>query len=238
MCWSRAAPQRHTHGCPPFFYHVPAPHAVGHLVRETRMTTLNLRRGRRIGPSISRTRASDEYVWYRWCGASGQTQEKKKKRFGVGHDDALGNSARTDVAAVILATPTLCTASQAMACLGRAASGESLADSLSDAEAIVEMPRIRVWARWAVTPGAQSHPPVLLGRWAGYSEFPPVVQTFSSGAPHDAAGQPRSWTDHLCATNWPYGGPVTYHTRSRIGRPRGTGARPPELVIAMDIRSS
>ena len=134
-----------------------------------------------------------------------KTQEVAR-RFGVGHvttnlEEAL---ARRDVDAVILATPTQLHAAQAIACLkaGKHVEVEiPIADRVSDAEAIVEMQR----NTGLVAMGGHtrrfnpSHQYVRRKILTGDLNIQHlVVQTFFFRRTNmNAAGQPRSWTDHL-----------------------------------------
>jgi len=168
------------------------------------------------------------------------------KRFGVGHvtTNLEETLARTDVEAVILATPTQLHASQALACLraGKHVEVEiPVADSLSDAEAIVEMQR----KTGLVAMGGHtrrfnpSHQYVRRKIIAGDLHIQHlVVQTFFFRRTNmNAAGQPRSWTDHLL---WHHAAHTvdlfTYQTRSRIEEANAVqGPIHPELGIAMDM---
>jgi 2-hydroxy-4-carboxymuconate semialdehyde hemiacetal dehydrogenase len=174
-----------------------------------------------------------------------KTQEIAK-RFGVGHvtTNLEETLARTDVDAVILATPTQLHASQAIACLkaGKHVEVEiPVADSLSDAEAIVEMQR----KTGLVAMGGHtrrfnpSHQYVRRKIIAGDLNIQHlVVQTFFFRRTNmNAAGQPRSWTDHLL---WHHAAHTvdlfTYQTRSRIEEANAVqGPVHPALGIAMDM---
>jgi 2-hydroxy-4-carboxymuconate semialdehyde hemiacetal dehydrogenase len=127
-------------------------------------------------------------------------------RFGVGHvtTNLEETLVRKDVDAVILATPTQLHASQAIACLkaGKHVEVEiPIADSLSGAEAIVEMQRkTRLVAMGGHTRRFNpSHQYVRRKIVAGDLNIQHlVVQTFFFRRTNmNAAGQPRSWTDHL-----------------------------------------
>jgi 2-hydroxy-4-carboxymuconate semialdehyde hemiacetal dehydrogenase len=174
-----------------------------------------------------------------------KTQEVAK-RFGVGHattnlDETL---ARADVDAVILATPTQLHASQALACLAAGKHVEveiPIADSVSGAEAIVEMQK----KTGLVAMGGHtrrfnpSHQFVRRKIVAGELNIQQlVVQTFFFRRTNmNAAGQPRSWTDHLL---WHHAAHTvdlfTYQTRSPIETASAVqGPIHPELGIAMDM---
>jgi 2-hydroxy-4-carboxymuconate semialdehyde hemiacetal dehydrogenase len=174
-----------------------------------------------------------------------KTQEVAK-RFGVGHvttnlDETL---ARRDVDAVILATPTPLHASQAIACLnaGKHVQVEiPIADSVSGAEAIVELQR----NTGLVAMGGHtrrfnpSHQYVRRKILTGDLNIQHlVVQTFFFRRTNmNAAGQPRSWTDHLL---WHHAAHTvdlfTYQTRGRIESASALqGPIHPELGIAMDM---
>jgi len=167
-------------------------------------------------------------------------------RFGVGHvttnlEDTL---ARKDVDAVILATPTPLHASQAIACLkaGKHVEVEiPIADTLSGAEALVEMQQ----KTGLVAMGGHtrrfnpSHQYVRRKILTGDLKIQHmVVQTFFFRRTNmNAAGQPRSWTDHLL---WHHAAHTvdlfTYQTRSRIEEASAVqGPIHPELGIAMDM---
>jgi 2-hydroxy-4-carboxymuconate semialdehyde hemiacetal dehydrogenase len=174
-----------------------------------------------------------------------KTQEVAK-RFGVGHvttnlDETL---ARKDVDAVILATPTQLHASQAIACLNAGKHVEveiPIADSLSGAEAIVELQR----NTGLVAMGGHtrrfnpSHQYVRRKILTGDLSIQHlVVQTFFFRRTNmNAAGQPRSWTDHLL---WHHAAHTvdlfSYQTRARIEAASVLqGPIHPELGIAMDM---
>ncbi len=174
-----------------------------------------------------------------------KTQEIAK-RFGVPHattnlDETL---ARTDVDAVILATPTQLHASQALACLkaGKHVEVEiPIADSVSGAEALVEMQR----TTGLVAMGGHtrrfnpSHQYVRRKILAGELNIQHlVVQTyFFRRTNMNAAGQPRSWTDHLL---WHHAAHTvdlfTYQAGSQVEiASAAQGPMHPELGIAMDM---
>ena len=174
-----------------------------------------------------------------------KTQEIAK-RFGVPHvttnlDETL---ARTDVDAVILATPTQLHASQALACLraGKHVEVEiPIADSSSGAEALVEMQkRTGLVAMGGHTRRFNpSHQYVRRKILAGELNIQHlVVQTFFFRRTNmNAAGQPRSWTDHLL---WHHAAHTvdlfTYQAGSPIEIANAVqGPMHPELGIAMDM---
>jgi 2-hydroxy-4-carboxymuconate semialdehyde hemiacetal dehydrogenase len=174
-----------------------------------------------------------------------KTQEVAR-RFGVGHvttnlDETL---ARRDVDAVILATPTQLHAAQAIACLkaGKHVEVEiPIADRLSDAEAIVEMQRNTGLVAMGghtrrFNPSHQYIRRKILTGDLNIQHL--VVQTFFFRRTNmNAAGQPRSWTDHLL---WHHAAHTvdlfTYQARSRIEEASAVqGPIHPELGIAMDM---
>ena len=174
-----------------------------------------------------------------------KTQEVAR-RFGVGHvttnlDETL---ARRDVDAVILATPTQLHAAQAIACLkaGKHVEVEiPIADRLSDAEAIVEMQRNTGLVAMGghtrrFNPSHQYIRRKILTGDLNIQHL--VVQTFFFRRTNmNAAGQPRSWTDHLL---WHHAAHTvdlfTYQVRGRIEAASALqGPIHPELGIAMDM---
>jgi 2-hydroxy-4-carboxymuconate semialdehyde hemiacetal dehydrogenase len=174
-----------------------------------------------------------------------KTQEVAK-RFGVGHattslEETL---ARKDVDAVILATPTQLHASQAVACLeaGKHVEVEiPIADSVSGAEAIVEMQKKTGLVAMGghtrrFNPSHQYVRRRILDGSLSIQHL--VVQTFFFRRTNmNAAGQPRSWTDHLL---WHHAAHTvdlfTYQTRSQIESANAVqGPIHPALGIAMDM---
>ena len=167
-------------------------------------------------------------------------------RFGVGHvttslDEAL---ARTDVDAVILCTPTPMHASQALACLkaGKHVQVEiPLADSLRDAEAVVELQKqTGLVAMCGHTRRFNpSHQYVRRKIVAGEVRIQHlVVKTFFFRRTNmNALGQPRSWTDHLL---WHHAAHTVdlfaYQTGGRIDAAHAVqGPVHQDLGIAMDM---
>ena len=179
----------------------------------------------------------------------GRVLEKTQEvatRFGIGHvttnlEDTL---ARKEVDAVILCTPTQLHASQALACLkaGKHVQVEiPLADSLSDAEAVVELQKkTGLVAMCGHTRRFNpSHQYVRQKIVSGDLRIQHlVVQTFFFRRTNmNAAGQPRSWTDHLL---WHHAAHTVdlfiYQTRGRIEAANALqGPIHPELGIAMDM---
>jgi len=179
----------------------------------------------------------------------GRVLEKTQEvaaRFGIQHvttnlEEVL---ARKDVDAVILCTPTQLHASQALACLkaGKHVQVEiPLADSLSGAEAVVELRK----ETGLVAMGGHtrrfnpSHQYVRRKIVAGDLKIQHLVaQTFFFRRTNmNAAGQPRSWTDHLL---WHHAAHTidlfTYQTGGRIDVAHAVqGPAHPELGIAMDL---
>jgi len=139
----------------------------------------------------------------------GRTREataEVARKYGVGHvaTDLDESLARSDVDAVILATPTQLHASQALACLkaGKHVQVEiPLADSLAGAEAVDrEQKRTGLVAMVGHTRRFNpSHQWVRRRIVAGEFAIQQMdVQTFFFRRTNiNALGQPRSWTDHL-----------------------------------------
>jgi 2-hydroxy-4-carboxymuconate semialdehyde hemiacetal dehydrogenase len=167
-------------------------------------------------------------------------------RFGVEHvttslDEVL---ARPEVDAVILCTPTQMHASQALACLksGKHVQVEiPLADSLRDAEAVVELQqKTGLVAMCGHTRRFNpSHHYLRRKIAAGDLAVQHLVADtfFFRRTNMNAAGQPRSWTDHLL---WHHAAHTvdlfTYQTGGRIDAAHAVqGAMHPELGIAMDM---
>ncbi|MDH5285344.1 MAG: Gfo/Idh/MocA family oxidoreductase [Betaproteobacteria bacterium] len=178
-------------------------------------------------------------------GRQREPTEDVARKFGVPHvaTDLAESLARSDVDAVILATPTQMHAAQAIACMdaGRHVQVEiPLADRLADAEAVV----------------AKQHSTGLVAMVGHTRRFNPShqwvhrrvergefrvqqmdVQTFFFRRKNmNALGQPRSWTDHLLWHHaahtvdlfaWQAGEIVDAHAMQ--------GPPHPELGIAMDM---
>ncbi len=174
-----------------------------------------------------------------------KTQETAAK-YGVEHvttnlEEVL---ARKEVDAVILCTPTQLHASQALACLaaGKHVQVEiPLADRVSDAEAVVALQRkTGLVAMCGHTRRFNpSHQYVRRKILAGELSIQHlVVQTyFFRRTNMNAAGQPRSWTDHLL---WHHAAHTvdlfTYQTQAPIVAAAGLqGPIHPDLGIAMDM---
>jgi len=167
-------------------------------------------------------------------------------RFGVGHvttnlDEAL---ARKDVDAVILCTPTQMHGSQALACLktGKHVQVEiPLADSLGDAEAVIEMQKgTGLVAMCGHTrrfnPSHQYLRKKILAGDLSIQHL--VVQTFFFRRTNmNALGQPRSWTDHLLWHHAAHTVDLFIHqTRGQIVEAKAVqGPVHPDLGIAMDM---
>ena len=167
-------------------------------------------------------------------------------RFGVEHvttslDEVL---ARPKVDAVILCTPTQMHASQALACLkaGKHVQVEiPLADSLCDAEAIVELQRnTGLVAMCGHTRRFNPSHQFVRGKIAAgeLAVQHLVADTFFFRRTNmNAAGQPRSWTDHLL---WHHAAHTvdlfSYQTGGRIDAAHAVqGPIHSELGIAMDM---
>ncbi len=179
----------------------------------------------------------------------GRVQDKTQEvaaRFGVGHvttslDEVL---ARKEIDAVVLCTPTPMHASQALACLkaGKHVQVEiPLADSLRDAEAVVELQKkTGLVAMCGHTRRFNpSHQYVRQRIAAGELRIQHLVaETFFFRRTNtNALGQPRSWTDHLL---WHHAAHTVdlfaYQTGGRIDTAHVVqGPVHPELDIAMDM---
>ena len=174
-----------------------------------------------------------------------KTQEVAK-RFGVGHatTNLEETLARKDVDAVILATPTQLHSSQALACLeaGKHVEVEiPIADSVGGAQAIVDMQKKTGLVAMGghtrrFNPSHQYVRRRILDGSLNIQHL--VVQTFFFRRTNmNAAGQPRSWTDHLL---WHHAAHTvdlfTYQTRSQIESASALqGPIHPGLGIAMDM---
>ncbi len=167
-------------------------------------------------------------------------------RFGVGHvttslDEVL---ARKEIDAVVLCTPTPMHAAQALACLkaGKHVQVEiPLADSLRDAEAVVELQKqTGLVAMCGHTRRFNpSHQYLRQKIAAGELNIQHLVaETFFFRRTNtNALGQPRSWTDHLL---WHHAAHTVdlfaYQTGGRIDAAHVVqGPVHPELGIAMDM---
>ncbi|MBK6394331.1 MAG: Gfo/Idh/MocA family oxidoreductase [Betaproteobacteria bacterium] len=179
-------------------------------------------------------------------GRTREATEEVAKRFGIGHvaTDLSESLARSDVDAVILATPTQMHASQAIACLaaGKHVQVEiPLADSLKDAESVhaAQQASGRVAMVGHTRRFNPSHQWVRRKVKAGEFLIHQMdVQTYFFRRTNiNALGQPRSWTDHLLWHHaahtvdlfaWQTGGEiVTAHAVQ--------GPIHPALGIAMDM---
>ncbi|MCP5025685.1 MAG: Gfo/Idh/MocA family oxidoreductase [Actinomycetia bacterium] len=179
-------------------------------------------------------------------GRTADATEAVAAEYGIGHwstslDDALALGA---VDAVILATPTQMHAAQAIACMeaGKHVQVEiPLADSLEDAEAVVEA-RARTGLVAMVGHTRRfnpSHQWVHQQIGAGDLEIQQMdVQTFFFRRTNtNALGQSRSWTDHLL---WHHAAHTVdlfaYQTGEEIVAANVLqGPRHPELGISMDM---
>ncbi len=179
----------------------------------------------------------------------GRVQDKTQEvaaRFGVGHvttslDEVL---ARKEIDAVVLCTPTPMHAAQALACLkaGKHVQVEiPLADSLRDAEAVVELQKkTGLVAMCGHTRRFNPcHQYVRRKIAAGELRIQHLVaETFFFRRTNtNALGQPRSWTDHLL---WHHAAHTVdlfaYQTGGRIDAAHVVqGPVHPELGIAMDM---
>jgi 2-hydroxy-4-carboxymuconate semialdehyde hemiacetal dehydrogenase len=167
-------------------------------------------------------------------------------KFGVAHvtNDLADSLAIREVDAVILCTPTQMHAEQALACLdaGKHVQVEiPLADSLADAEAVVQRQRetglvAMVGHTRRFNPSHQwVHRRVVAGE---LSVLQMDVQTyFFRRTNTNALGQPRSWTDHLL---WHHAAHTIDLFRWQAGADivvanAVQGPMHPQLGIAMDM---
>ena len=174
-----------------------------------------------------------------------KTQEAAKK-YGVGHATTeLAESLKLPgLDAVILATPTQMHAAQSIQCLqaGKHLQVEiPLADSLKDAEAVVEMQQktglvAMVGHTRRFNPSHQYvHKKIVAGE---FNIQQMDVQTyFFRRTNMNALGQARSWTDHLL---WHHAAHTVdlfaYQTRSAVVKANAVqGPIHPTLGIAMDM---
>ncbi|MDX9874301.1 MAG: Gfo/Idh/MocA family oxidoreductase [Spongiibacteraceae bacterium] len=167
-------------------------------------------------------------------------------RYGIGHvtTDLNESLARDDVDAVILCTPTQLHASQAIACMkaGKHVQVEiPLADSLQEAEEVVALQKeTGLVAMCGHTRRFNpSHQYVNKKIKAGEFNIQQMdVQTyFFRRTNMNAAGQPRSWTDHLL---WHHAAHTVdlfaYQTGGDIVQANAIqGPIHPDLGIAMDM---
>ncbi len=179
----------------------------------------------------------------------GRTEDATKavaEEYGIGHwsTDLADSLAMAEVDAVILATPTQMHAAQAIACMeaGKHVQVEiPLADSLEDAEAVVEtQARTGLVAMVGHTRRFNpSHQWVHQRIAAGEFKIQQMdVQTyFFRRTNTNALGQPRSWTDHLL---WHHAAHTVdlfaYQTGEQIVAANVLeGPVHPDLGIAMDM---
>jgi 2-hydroxy-4-carboxymuconate semialdehyde hemiacetal dehydrogenase len=179
----------------------------------------------------------------------GRTREatgEVARNFGIGHvaTDLDESLARSDVDAVILATPTQMHASQAIACLkaGKHVQVEiPLADSLKDAEAVHAAQKAA--GKVAMVGHTRRFNPShqWVHRRIRAREFAVLqmdVQTYFFRRTNiNALGQPRSWTDHLL---WHHAAHTVdlfgYQTGGEIVTAHAVqGPIHPTLGIAMDM---
>src|SRR4051812_30659254 len=174
-----------------------------------------------------------------------KTQEVAKK-YGIGHATTeLGETLkRSDVDAVILATPTQMHASQSIACLnaGKHVQVEiPLCDKLADGKAVVDAQKktglvAMVGHTRRFNPSHQFvHKKIKAGE---FNIQQMDVQTyFFRRTNMNALGQARSWTDHLL---WHHAAHTVdlfqYQTGSRVVKANAVqGPIHPQLGIAMDM---
>ncbi len=179
----------------------------------------------------------------------GRTREataEVAKRFRIAHvtTELAESLARTDVDAVILATPTQMHAGQTLACLaaGKHVQVEiPLADNLADAEAVLRAQRAsgKVAMVGHTRRFNPSHQWVRRRITAGDFRIQHMdVQTFFFRRKNiNALGQPRSWTDHLL---WHHSAHTidlfTYQTGGEVVAAHAVqGPVHPTLGIAMDM---
>jgi 2-hydroxy-4-carboxymuconate semialdehyde hemiacetal dehydrogenase len=174
-----------------------------------------------------------------------KTQEVAKK-YGIAHattslDETL---ARNDVDAVILATPTQMHAAQSIACMkaGKHVQVEiPLCDKLADGRAVVEMQKktglvAMVGHTRRFNPSHQFvHKKIQAGEF--HIQQMDVQTYFFRRTNMNAAGQPRSWTDHLL---WHHAAHTVdlfqYQTGSKVIKANAIqGPKHPQLGIAMDM---
>ncbi|MDB5796096.1 MAG: 4-carboxy-2-hydroxymuconate-6-semialdehyde dehydrogenase PmdC [Noviherbaspirillum sp.] len=168
------------------------------------------------------------------------------ERFGVGHvtTDLAESLARPDIDAVILCTPTQLHAAQAMACLraGKHVQVEiPMADTLADAEELVRLQqRTGLVAMAGHTRRFNpSHQWLHAKLRSGELKLQQLnVQTyFFRRTNMNAAGQPRSWTDHLLWHHACHTVDLFQHqTGEAVSRAHAVqGPIHPELGISMDM---
>ncbi|MBE7523650.1 MAG: Gfo/Idh/MocA family oxidoreductase [Burkholderiales bacterium] len=179
----------------------------------------------------------------------GRTREptaEVARRFGIGHvaTDLAESLARSDVDAVILATPTPMHASQSIACLeaGKHVQVEiPLADSLAGAQAVLAAQRAsgKVAMVGHTRRFNPSHQWVRRRILAGEFHLQQMdVQTYFFRRRNiNALGQPRSWTDHLL---WHHAAHTVdlfaWQARGEVITAHAVqGPMHPELGIAMDM---
>ena len=179
----------------------------------------------------------------------GRTREptaEVARRFGIGHvaTDLAESLARSDVDAVILATPPPMHASQSIACLeaGKHVQVEiPLADSLAGAQAVLAAQRAsgKVAMVGHTRRFNPSHQWVRRRILAGEFHLQQMdVQTYFFRRRNiNALGQPRSWTDHLL---WHHAAHTVdlfaWQARGEVITAHAVqGPMHPELGIAMDM---
>ena len=179
----------------------------------------------------------------------GRTREptaEVARRFGIGHvaTDLAESLARSDVDAVIPATPTPMHASQSIACLeaGKHVQVEiPLADSLAGAQAVLAAQRAsgKVAMVGHTRRFNPSHQWVRRRILAGEFHLQQMdVQTYFFRRRNiNALGQPRSWTDHLL---WHHAAHTVdlfaWQARGEVITAHAVqGPMHPELGIAMDM---
>ena len=171
--------------------------------------------------------------------------EEVARKFGVSHvaTELADSLARSDVDAVILATPTQLHAAQALACLdaGKHVQVEiPLADKLADARAVDA--KQRATGLVAMVGHTRRFNPSLqwVHRRVEKGEFHVQhldVQTFFFRRKNmNALGQPRSWTDHLL---WHHAAHTVdlfaWQAGAIVAAQAMQGPEHPELGIAMDM---
>jgi len=174
-----------------------------------------------------------------------ESTRKVAEEYRVPHSfDDLDEALKLDADAVILCTPTQMHAAQAIACMnaGKHVQVEiPLADSLADAQAVADKQKetglvCMVGHTRRFNPSHQwIHQRIVAGELAVQQMD---VQTYFFRRKNiNAAGEPRSWTDHLL---WHHAAHTVdlfqYQTGEKVIKANAIqGPRHPELGIAMDM---
>jgi len=174
-----------------------------------------------------------------------ESTRKVAEEYGVPYSfDDLDEALKLDADAVILCTPTQMHASQAIACMnaGKHVQVEiPLADSLADAQAVADKQKetglvCMVGHTRRFNPSHQwIHKRIVAGELAVQQMD---VQTYFFRRKNiNAAGEPRSWTDHLL---WHHAAHTVdlfqYQTGEKVVKANAIqGPKHPDLGIAMDM---